>query len=314
MTTVCMGELLIDFVSTESGVEVGQAPAFVKAAGGAPANVAVALARIGEPSAFLGMVGDDPFGHYLAGVLAAEGVDVRGLKFNAAARTMLAFVSNAADGERSFTFYRHPSADMLMTPRDVALEVIDAAQVFHFGSITLIDEPARSATLAAVRRAQDSGLLISYDPNLRLALWQDEPTARAGLLSGFEYAHLVKVSAEEVVFLTGGDDVTPLWREHTRAIVVTMGKDGSRVHLRHGSLERAGRVVQAVDTTGAGDAFVAGVLRGILRHPDRAALFGDVAPWDDILRFANSIGALATTQRGAIPSLPTLEQVLAFMA
>jgi fructokinase len=134
MDVVSMGELLIDFVALESGVTVGDASGFQKAPGGAPANVAVAIQRLGKQSAFMGQVGNDPFGHFLANVLKADGVNIDGLRFTDAARTMLAFVSLRADGERSFNFYRHPSADMLMTPADVATDVIDAARVFHFGS------------------------------------------------------------------------------------------------------------------------------------------------------------------------------------
>src|SRR5688572_3112966 len=171
MSVVCLGELLIDFVATESGVTVGEASGFLKKPGGAPANVAVAVKRLGNPSAFLTQVGDDPFGHYLAGVLDAEGVDTRGVRFSSAARTALAFVSLASDGDRSFMFYRHPSADMLMQPQDINLDVIDAGSIFHFGSITLISEPSRSATIYAVEYARSRGKLISYDPNLRLALW-----------------------------------------------------------------------------------------------------------------------------------------------
>ncbi|MBA3871503.1 MAG: hypothetical protein H0X30_20350, partial [Anaerolineae bacterium] len=187
MSVVCLGELLIDFVALEHGVGVGEASGFKKAPGGAPANVAVAVARLGHPSAFLGQVGDDPFGHYLAGVLAEDKVDVSGLRFSAEARTALAFVSLRADGERSFMFYRNPSADMLMRPEDVALDVLKGKQIFHFGSITLIKEPSRSATVKAAEAARDAGLIISYDPNLRLALWSDAEAARAGMLSGLEY-------------------------------------------------------------------------------------------------------------------------------
>ncbi|MBC7870176.1 MAG: fructokinase, partial [Chitinophagaceae bacterium] len=170
MTVVSMGELLIDFVALESGVSVGDVSGFQKAPGGAPANVAVAVARLGHDSAFLGQVGDDPFGHFLAEVLEAEGVDVHGLRFSPEARTALAFVSLGANGERSFSFYRNPSADMLYRPEDVALDVLDGAKIFHFGSITLIGEPSRSATLKAAQTARERGLIVSYDPNLRLAL------------------------------------------------------------------------------------------------------------------------------------------------
>ncbi|MAS34888.1 MAG: hypothetical protein CL610_12830 [Anaerolineaceae bacterium] len=308
MSIVCFGELLIDFVALESGVTVGEASGFQKAPGGAPANVAVAVARLGYPSAFLSQVGDDPFGHYLSDVLKADQVDVSGLKFSAEARTALAFVSLAEGGERSFVFYRHPSADMLMTPDDVALDVIDQASIFHFGSITLIGEPSRSATLAAVRRAQDKNLRISYDPNLRLALWPDAEAARAGMISGLDYAHILKVSDEEVEFMTGSTDVADLWRDQMELIVVTHGSQGATIHTRDGQHHRPGFAVTPVDTTGAGDGFVAGLLVSLLDYGD-----GYRDHLNDMLRFANAVGALTTTQRGAIPALPTREAVKAFL-
>jgi fructokinase len=309
MSVVCLGELLIDFVALESGVSVGDASGFEKAPGGAPANVAVAIERLGDHSAFLGQVGDDPFGHYLHDVLKAEGVDVSGLRFSDAARTALAFVSLAAGGERSFVFYRHPSADMLMKPEDVALNVIDSAKIFHFGSITLISEPSRSATIKAAAYANDKGLIVSYDPNLRLALWENAEAARTGMISGLDYATIVKVSDEEVEFMTGGDDVTPLWRDNIQLIVVTQGAEGSTAYTRDAKIHAPSFAVNSVDTTGAGDGFVAGLLTSVLKNPnDYADKLGD------ILRFANGVGALTTTQRGAIPALPTRDQVTRFLA
>lgn len=313
MSVVSFGELLIDFVALESGVSVGDASGFKKAPGGAPANVAVAVARLGHDCAFLTQVGDDPFGHHLVEVLHAEGVDVSGVRFSTGARTMLAFVSLGPDGERSFSFYRNPSADMLMRPEDVAYDVIDSKQIFHFGSITLIDEPAKSATLAAVQHAREKDLFISYDPNLRLNLWPDAESAREGMLQGLNYANLLKVSAEEVEFLTGGTDPTPLWRDELKLIVVTHGPEGSAAYNRAGKLHVMGQGVKAVDTTGAGDAFVAGVLHGLLQHwSEREALFADVSQLGDILHFANSVGALATVEKGAISSLPSLDQARSF--
>lgn len=298
MSVVCFGELLIDFVALESGVTVGQASGFEKKPGGAPANVAVAVARLDVPAAFLGQVGDDPFGHYLAGVLRAEGVNVDGLRFAAEARTMLAFVSLAANGERSFNFYRHPSADMLMTPDDIAYAVLNGAQVFHFGSITLISEPSRSATLAAARYAQEHGLFISYDPNLRRALWPSAEAAREGMLAGFEFAHFVKISEEELVFLAGDAGIDALWRDNIQLIVVTHGEEGATAHTRTSSVHIPGFSVTPVDTTGAGDGFVAGMLVQIV---EAGGIPSDLAV---ALRFANAVGAITTTQRGAIPSLP----------
>lgn len=313
MTIVCMGELLIDFMARETGVSVGEASGFDKAPGGAPANVAVALNRLGLKSAFMGQVGNDPFGHYLAQTLISNGVDTSGLRFTDAARTALAFVSNRADGERSFMFYRHPSADMLMTPQDVNYDLLDSAEAFHFGSISLISEPSRAATLAAAAYALEKGALISYDPNLRRALWESDEAAREGMMLGFDYASIVKISDEELNFLTGGD-VYALWREYTRLIVVTMGKDGARAYVRNGSfLLVDGRGVQSVDTTGAGDSFTAALLYKLLTAVDRDGLLEEATRLGDVLHFANTVGALTTTKRGAIPALPSHEEIDAIL-
>lgn len=311
MSVVAMGELLIDFVAIESGRAVGDVDGFLKKPGGAPANVAVAVAKLGRQSAFIGQVGDDPFGHYLANELATAQVDVSGLRFSTQARTMLAFVSLGADGERSFMFYRHPSADMLMRPADVDTRVIDAARVFHFGSITLIDEPAKHATLHAAKHARQHNTFISYDPNLRLALWPDARTARNGMLEGFQYAHLVKISEDELDFLTEGGTIADLWHDTTQMIVVTRGAKGATLYTRNGDYSHHGYKVTPVDTTGAGDAFVAGLLVSILDQQD--AHNGETPYIEEILRFANATGAITTQAKGAIPALPTREQVTAFI-
>lgn len=309
MSALSFGELLIDFVALEMGVTVGDASGFIKAPGGAPANVAAAVARLGYSSAFMGQVGNDPFGKHLAGVLAAEDVNIEGLTFSEAARTALAFVSNSADGDRSFMFYRHPSADMLMQPEDVKKSVIDAHDVFHYGSITLIHEPAKSALLMALEHAVAGGKFISYDPNLRLPLWESEAAAKAGMISGLDYANLLKISDEELEFLTGGDTIAPLWRDRMELICVTYGSGGAVIHLRDGgTIKHDGYTVSARDTTGAGDAFVAAMLIGILEHGDDYA-----AHLPDILDFANAVGALTCLKKGAIPSLPSMAEARAFM-
>jgi fructokinase len=311
---LALGELLIDFVPTESGVSLAEAGAFVKAPGGAPANVAVGLARLGVSSGFLGKVGDDEFGHYLAQTLAEEGVDTAGLRFSPEARTMLAFVSLRADGEREFVFYRHPSADMLLRREEIDRGQIQAAKVLHFGSISLIDEPARSATLAALEMARDHGLLISYDPNLRLALWESPEAARQGMWLGWQYAHLAKVSREELSFLSGDGDLEAgarrMWTEQMRLLVITDGEAGCHYATAAGWGTVAGYEVNAVDTTGAGDAFVAGLLTGLLENE---AAWEKEAELQRVLRFANACGALATTRRGAIPALPTRAEALALI-
>ncbi len=310
MSVLSFGELLIDFVALEMGLTVGDASGFVKAPGGAPANVAAAVARLGHESAFMGQVGDDPFGRHLAGVLASENVNIDGLIFSNEARTALAFVSNTADGDRSFMFYRHPSADMLMKPENVEAAVVDACSALHYGSISLAHEPVASALLKALDLALSGQKFISYDPNLRLPLWPSAAAAKAGMLSGLEYANLLKISHEELEFLTDGDDVAALWRDRMELICVTYGADGAVVHLRDGSrIERGGYAVKAMDTTGAGDAFVAAMLIGILesRHNYQSKL-------PEILDFANAVGAMTCLRKGAIPSLPTMAEALAFQA
>jgi len=311
---VCLGELLIDFVPTITGTSLVDAPAFKKAPGGAPANVAVGLSRLGATAAFMGKVGDDAFGHFLADTLAAYGVDVGPLRFTDKARTALAFVSLRADGDREFMFYRHPSADMLFAAEDVDVDLIRRAKLLHFGSIGMIDEPCRSAALLAVTAAQDAGLLISYDPNLRLALWPDAEAAKAGMMLAWPKADIIKVSEEELEFLTGESDPVRagrgLWHNQLRLLIVTCGAKGCFYLTREFEGEVAGLPATAVDATGAGDAFVAGLLQGILADP---RVIDDEARLKDLCRFANATGAVATMERGAIPALPKRERVLSFL-
>lgn len=313
---IALGELLIDFVSTESGVDLIDAPGFVKAPGGAPANVAVGLARLGISSAFMGQVGDDAFGRFLAQTLEENHVDVSALHFSTEAHTALAFVSLNEDGERDFMFYRDPSADMLHTPRqvDAAAELIRSAKIFHFGSISLIDEPSRSATLRAIETARAAGLLISYDPNLRMPLWRDAAAARAGIQTGWAHADVVKVSEEELAFVSGKDDLLTgsckVWQPQMRLLVITRGAKGCAYFTPEFSGEVPGFEVDVVDTTGAGDGFVAGLLKGLLERSDA---FDDATRLRELCRFANAAGALATTARGAIPALPNLQEVESFL-
>lgn len=311
---ICLGELLIDFVPTITGTGLIDAPAFVKAPGGAPGNVAVGLARLGTTSAFMGKVGDDAFGHFLATTLAETGVDVGSLRFSSEAGTALAFVSLRADGEREFMFYRHPSADMLFAPREVDVGAIKRAKLLHFGSISLIGEPSRGATLHAVDTARAAGCLISYDPNLRLPLWPDVDAAREGLLLGLKKAQIVKISDDETAFLTGINDLEQacqaLWHDGLKLMVATRGRAGCVYFTPRFTGAVESFAVEAVDATGAGDGFVAGLLQGLLADP---AAFANEARLREWCRFANAVGALATTERGAIPALPDREKVYAFL-
>ncbi|NDJ52293.1 MAG: fructokinase [Chloroflexi bacterium] len=307
---ICLGEMLIDFVATESGVSLIDAPGFKKAPGGAPANVAVGLARFGHRVGFMGKLGADDFGQFLTQTLAENGVDTSTICYSQTARTALAFVALAPDGEREFMFYRHPSAGMLFEPDEVDELVLGQIKLFHFGSLTLISEPARSATLHAARLAQEAGAIISYDPNLRLNLWPDAEQARQGMQVGWPYAQVAKVSREELSFLSAEDDlaagINALWHDGLRILLVTDGPNGAWAVTGSGRLHVPGFAVKAIDTTGAGDGFTAGFLHRLLHEP---GLVDEPSRIEDAVRFANAVGALTTTMRGAIPGLPTLDAV-----
>ena len=311
---VCFGDLLIDFVPTESGQPLAEVQTFRRAPGGAAANVAVGLARLGAKSAFMGKVGDDVFGHVLADTLRNEGVDTGPLRFDDRARTALAFVSLKADGERDFLFYRHPSADMLFTTEEVDQEAIARAPVFHFDSISMAAPGPRETVLFAADRARQAGKLVSFDANLRLPLWASADDARAGIRQGLERATIAKFSDDELDFMTGSRGATAmrneLWHDGLKLMVLSVGKSGSILVTRDAEIEIPTFSVKALDTTGAGDGFVAGLLAGLIhdldRLDDRDFLYAAG-------RFANAVGALTTTERGAIPALPRREQVEALL-
>ena len=307
---LCFGDLLIDFVPTESGLDFADLPTFKPAPGGAAANVAVGLARLGVASAFMGKVGDEAFGHLLADTLKREGVDVGPVRIDENARTALAFVTLTKDGERDFLFYRHPSADLLFTPDEVDVEAIDKAGIFHFDSISLAARQPRETVLFAADQAARANKLISYDVNLRLPLWDSETDAKENIREGLKRAAVVKLSDDELAFMTGGtspDDIRKeLWHDGLKLVVLSIGPKGCIAITERGEQAVPSLSVKAVDTTGAGDGFVAGLLAGIATDPD---VLDDDQALAERCRFANAVGALTTTARGAIPSLPTREQV-----
>lgn len=316
MTDVlCFGDLLIDFVPTTSGLPLAEVETFRRAPGGAAANVAVGLARLGAKSAFMGKVGDDVFGHLLAATLDAEGVDTTPLRFDNRARTALAFVSLKADGERDFLFYRHPSADMLFDREEVDRSAIAAAPVFHFDSISLAAPDPRKTALFAADTAKAAGKLVSFDANLRLPLWTSADDARAGIRAGIERASIVKLSDDELEFMTGAREPKAmreaLWHDGLKLMVLSVGKAGSILLNREGDLTVPTFKVASVDTTGAGDGFVAGLLAGLMHDLDR---LDDKDFVYRAGRFANAVGALTTIERGAIPALPSRDQVEALVA
>ncbi|GFP95811.1 fructokinase-2 [Phtheirospermum japonicum] len=292
---VSFGEMLIDFVPTVSGVSLAEAPGFLKAPGGAPANVAIAVARLGGKAAFVGKLGDDEFGHMLAGILKENGVSADGVPFDKGARTALAFVTLRADGELH--------------------RLSIQAKVFHYGSISLIVEPCRSAHLKAMDEAKSAGALLSYDPNLRLPLWPSAKYAKEQIMSIWEKADIIKVSDVELEFLTGSNKIDDesamsLWHPKLQLLLVTLGEKGCRYYNKNfrGSIE--GYPVKTVDTTGAGDSFVGALLGKIV---DDHAIIHDEKRLKEVLKYACACGAITTTKKGAIPALPQHSDVLAIL-
>lgn len=252
--------------------------------------------------------GDDEFGHMLVDILKKNGVKSEGVCFDQHARTALAFVTLKHNGEREFMFYRNPSADMLLKDSELNMGLIKQAKIFHYGSISLISEPCRSAHLAAMKAAKEAGILLSYDPNLRLPLWPSADAARDGIKSIWNCADFIKVSDEEVRFLTNGGDpekdevVMSLWHDNLKLLLVTYGEKGSGYFNKKFKGRIPGFSVKTIDTTGAGDSFVGSFLVSVGKDPN---LFNDEEKLKEALKFSNACGALCTTQKGAIPALPT---------
>ena len=306
-----LGEVLIDF--TPSHISENGNPTFERNPGGAPANVLAGLSNYGMRTAFIGKVGNDMFGKYLKDVLEQYRISTEGLLTAKDENTTLAFVQLAENGERSFSFYRNPGADLMLYKSEINRKLIDEADIFHFGSVSMTGNPAREATLGAAQYAKEKGKLISYDPNLRLLLWESEEKARRFIMEGMVFCDILKISEEELEFLVGESDYSKgselLIRSFNIPVVlVTAGDKG----CFYKTPEFEGFVksfkVSAIDTTGAGDAFVAGFLYKFINMKMRLS---DIKEEDLIssVVFGNASGALATTKKGAIPAMPGLEEV-----
>lgn len=310
-----MGELLIDFIADGACDALEAAETFHRKPGGAPANVACGLARLGRRAAFVGMVGEDAFGQFLRGVLETEGVDTRSLATSGEQPTTLAFVALSAEGVPSFSFCRHPGADLSLKPSDIDATVFEGARVLHFGSLSLVLKPAYDATRFCLQTAQERRMFVSYDPNYRAALWRNAMSAREIMLEPLPFVDLLKVSADELQLLSGESDIeagcAALAQRGPKAIVVTRGGDGM-LGWNHGEvIDAPGIPVEVVDTTGCGDASMAGIIGYLLEQGLELAKEFHI-PSDtfaDALAFANKCAAYAATTRGAIPSLPYREEI-----
>ena len=307
---VALGELLIDF--TENGVSAQGNPMLEANPGGAPCNVLAMLNKLGKKTAFIGKVGDDNFGHMLAKTVEESGTDVTNLLFDKKVGTTLAFVQTKEDGDREFSFYRNPGADMMLKKEEIMDDVIRGGKIFHFGTLSSTHPGVREATRHALDVAKDAGLLISFDPNLREPLWDSLEDARAEITYGLSKCDILKISDNEMEFMTGTDDYTKgveILREKydIPLIFVTLGKEGSRAYYKDLIVEVAPFLQEhTIETTGAGDTFEACALNYVLEHGLDGLTEADLKA---LLTFANAGASLITTKKGALRVMPEKEEV-----
>jgi len=316
MDIVCLGELLVDMFPAELGRSLVEVSAFRPKPGGAPANVAVAAARLGARSAFVGKVGGEAFGHHLADVLRREGVDIRGMRFDEEARTGMAFIAMPDENSSEILFYRNPGADMRLRADELDRDLLRGTRVFHFGSLSLIQEPSRGATMEALRLAREGGALISFDVNYRPDLW-GRSEARERVMATIPHVDVLKVNEVELDLLAESEDLgtatMALLERGPDLCVVTLGPEGSFFQVTGGGELVPPFRVPTVDATGCGDAFVAGMLCRLVAAEDwRDQL--TLTRTREILRYANAVGALTSLTQGVIPALPVADQVDEFLA
>lgn len=306
-----IGEALIDMIPTRSGCEFSEVPSFMPRIGGAPANVCGAFARLGGQAALLTQLGNDPFGHMLADRLAGYGIDVSRVPFTDAANTALAFVSLGTDGSRTFSFYRNPSADLLYASEQIDPDWFRDAFALHFCSVGLVESPMRGAHSAAIRAVQDAGALVSFDPNLRFPLWPDREALRRTVWEFLPQADILKISDEELEFLTGTADIRAalpaLFTGRVQLILYTCGSAGAYAFTRAAEGFAPCTPVRAVDTTGAGDGFIGSFLWQLHRAGVTAASLPGLSAetLTEALRLSNAFCGVSVQAHGAIDSYPT---------
>jgi len=310
---LALGELLIDF--TENGVSKQNNLLFEANPGGAPCNVLAMLSRLGRRTAFVGKVGRDSFGVMLRNTLEKLQIDTTGLSMDPVVHTTLAFVHTLPDGDREFSFYRNPGADMMLRKEDIPFQQIAQSRIFHFGTLSMTHTNCREATIAAVKAAKQAGCLISFDPNLRLLQWNDLKDAKAQMDFGMCQCDVLKIADNELSWFTGcGNDLekgiaVTRNRYSIPLILLSLGREGSRAYWKDVVVEVPAYLTDAtVDTTGAGDTFCACVLDGVLKY--------GLDQWNEIrllstLQFANAAASIVTTRKGALCVMPSKEEILA---
>ena len=305
-----LGELLIDF--TENGKSNQGNSLFEANPGGAPCNVLAMLTKLGHETAFIGKVGNDFFGKQLKAALEETGIDSAWLQMDDEVHTTLALVHTFEDGDRDFSFYRNPGADMMLAEDEIPEELIENSKIFHFGTLSMTHEGVRAATKKAIRLAEEAGVLISFDPNLRPPLWKSLDDAREQVLYGLGHCQILKISDNEIQWLTGKDDYTEgvqwiLERYEIPLILVSMGKEGSRAYYKGMIVETAPFLQEnTIETTGAGDTFCACVLHYVCEH-GLSDLTEDNLK--EMLVFANAAASLITTRKGALRVMPKRQEI-----
>ena len=307
---IALGELLIDF--TMNGQSEQGNNMFEACPGGAPCNVLALLNKMGKKTAFIGKVGKDQFGTLLRETITEAGIDASNLVVDENVNTTLAFVHTFPDGDREFSFYRNPGADMMLTADEVNPEVVKDTKIFHFGTLSMTHDGVREATKKAVETAKENGCLVSFDPNLRPPLWSSLDLAKEQMEYGFGKCDILKISDNEIQFVSGKKDydegIAYLQEKYNiPLILLTMGKDGSRAYYKGMRVERPGFSVKAIETTGAGDTFCGSSLNYLVDHD-----FDNLTEEQlgEMLTFANAAAALVTTKKGAIKAMPVKEEVL----
>ena len=307
---IALGELLIDF--TMNGQSEQGNNMFEACPGGAPCNVLALLNKMGKKTAFIGKVGKDQFGTLLRETITEAGIDASNLVVDENVNTTLAFVHTFPDGDREFSFYRNPGADMMLTADEVNPEVVKDTKIFHFGTLSMTHDGVREATKKAVETAKENGCLVSFDPNLRPPLWSSLDLAKEQMEYGFGKCDILKISDNEIQFVSGKEDydegIAYLQEKYNiPLILLTMGKDGSRAYYKGMRVERPGFSVKAIETTGAGDTFCGSSLNYLVEYD-----FDNLTEEQlgEMLTFANAAAALVTTKKGAIKAMPVKEEVL----
>ena len=305
-----LGELLIDF--TENGKSSQGNPLFEANPGGAPCNVLAMLAKLGHKTAFIGKVGNDFFGEQLRTAIKEAGIDDTGLCTDEKIHTTLAMVHTYPDGDRDFSFYRNPGADMMLNKAEIREDILKDTKIFHFGTLSMTHEGVREATKAAIHIAEEAGAVISFDPNLRPPLWESLDEAREQVLYGLGHCQILKISDNEIQWLTGAEDYTAgvnwiLERYQIPLILVSMGKEGSRAYYNEMMVEVKPFLQEnTIETTGAGDTFCGCVLHYVCEHGINGLKEENLA---EMLTFANAAASIITTRKGALRVMPEEKEI-----